>query len=87
MGSPNDHPVSSPCVLLELLRRTLILVEFYGPFDADESTLSELKAALNHAIQRLDAKNSAEDAGSLRKGPQGETINTVHLDKGSDREL
>jgi hypothetical protein len=87
MGSSENNHVDPPCVLLALLRHTLSLVEYYGPCEADASTLFELRAALSRAIERLDAEKAARDTASHRKGPHGETIDTTRLDKELDTKL
>ncbi len=88
-----DHngQAERPCVLLELLRRVLALVDYYGPLETNESDLFELKLALIRTIERLDAHTAARDAAPkgaepdyaepLRKGPHGETVDSTRLRK------
>ncbi len=94
MGSPSD-PHESSSVLCELLRRTLSLVEYYGPLETNESSLLELKLALIRTIEHLQVDQAGRAAAaegrepdhslSLRKAPHGEAINASDLDEELDQ--
>lgn len=87
MGSyPPTNCTKSQLILPELLRRTLQLVEYYGPMEVDESDLLALRTALLFTLERLEAREDPNNAitpdpAGLRKAPHGETIDTTQLDK------
>jgi hypothetical protein len=83
-----------PCVLLELLRRMLSLLDYYGPLEANDSDLLELKLALIRTIERLEFRQAAgvaaegvepDYAGSTRKGPRGEIMDTTAYEKTTNK--
>jgi hypothetical protein len=91
MGSSHNTFDEPSCILSELLRRTLSLVEYYGHREADGDALLELKVALIRAIDRLEAGHSANADGtepglvtSLRKGPHAESIDPSQINKEQD---
>ena len=93
MGFEID-PGESSSILCELLRRTLSLVEYYGRFESDETSLFELKLALIRTIERLEAEQAGRAKGqehdyalSSRKAPQREALNTTDLNKELGKKL
>ena len=95
---PDDNSqLEPPCVLAELLRRTLSLVEYYGHLETSESSLFELKLALIRTVERLEFEQRCRTAASQgrepdhlqsrRKAPHGEAIDATHLNAELDQKL
>ncbi len=95
MESNDKSQLEPPCVLAQLLRRTLSLVDYYGHLETSETSLFELKLALIRTIERLDFEQSCRAAAaqgrepdhlqSTRKAPHGEGIDATHLNEELDQ--